>query len=341
MLAWPSTEFVLGALLISGLFAYVLSAGADFGAGIWTLLAGGPRREAHRKLISDTIGPLWEANHVWLIFVLVILFTAFPVAFELIMTWLAAPFFVLLLAIVLRGAAFVFDHYDPSPEPMDSFWRLIFGIASIAAPFCLGSIVGAIVSGRIGATYGFIGSWLAPFPACVGLLTVVLFAHLAAVYLVREASAPAGADVQLMRELRLRAFLTSATLGAIAIGTAWLAQSSAPHVARAAVPLIVLGAVVAAFRVGSLLKGKAGLARLLAGAEVPLIFAGWIQAQYPYAIFRVLTFDQAAAPRSTQVALIWTVATGTTIIVPGFLLLFRMFDRAKLAGNTHQSEECS
>src|SRR5437868_3670654 len=166
---------------------YVLLGGADFGGGVWDLLARGERAGAHRKLIARAIGPIWEANHVWLILALVILFTAFPPAFATIDTALHVPLSLMLLGVVLRGAAFTFRAYDREEESVQRAWGRAFAIASVVTPVLLGANVGALMSGEIQVVdgevrSGFVASWLAPFPLSVGALCLALFAWLAAVY---------------------------------------------------------------------------------------------------------------------------------------------------------------
>ncbi|HEX5604741.1 MAG TPA: cytochrome d ubiquinol oxidase subunit II, partial [Pyrinomonadaceae bacterium] len=178
--------------MIAALILYALLGGADYGGGVWDLFAFGPRARAQRALIAEAISPVWEANHVWLILVIVILFTAFPPAFAAIATALHIPITLLLIGIVLRGTAFTFRTYDVQRDDVQRRWSLVFSIASIITPILLGTILGAIASGAIrvengSVTSGFFNSWLAPFPLSVGFFALALFAFLAAVYLTVEA----------------------------------------------------------------------------------------------------------------------------------------------------------
>ncbi|MFL5803483.1 MAG: cytochrome d ubiquinol oxidase subunit II [Roseiflexaceae bacterium] len=187
-----SAENVLAGVMLLALTFYALLGGADFGGGVWDLLATGPRAARQRALITDAIGPIWEANHVWLILVIVILFTAFPPAFAAIMTALHIPLTILLIGIVLRGTAFIFRTYDAQTDDVQRRWSRVFAVASVITPIMLGICVGAIASGRIVVqdgivTGGFVAPWLAPFPLAVGGLALALFAVLAAVYLTVEA----------------------------------------------------------------------------------------------------------------------------------------------------------
>ena len=181
-------ETIIAGVMIASLVLYALLGGADYGGGVWDLFAFGPRAREQRALIADAISPVWEANHVWLILVIVVLFTAFPPAFAAIATALHIPITLLLMGIVLRGTAFTFRTYDVQRDDVQRRWSLIFSIASIITPVLLGTILGAIASGTIrvkngSVTSGFFNSWLEPFPFAVGFFALALFAFLAAVYL--------------------------------------------------------------------------------------------------------------------------------------------------------------
>src|ERR1051326_2029237 len=183
-------EIVAG-IMVLALNAYVLMGGADFGGGVWDLLAAGPRRDEQRELITKSIAPIWEANHVWLIVVVVLLFTAFPTAFSTLAVVLHIPITLMLIGIVLRGSAFVFRCYGSRALAPRRRWGIAFAGASAVTPVLLGTIIGAIASGDVATASGrvgvasfaevFIAPWLPPFPIAVGLFTLALFAFLAAV----------------------------------------------------------------------------------------------------------------------------------------------------------------
>src|SRR5260370_11628404 len=179
--------------MISAVIMYALLGGADYGGGVWDLFASGKRAPAQRALIAEAIGPVWEANHVWLVLVIVILFTAFPVAFAAISTALHIPLTLLLIGIVLRGTTFTFRAHDVKRDDVQRRWSLLFSIASIITPVLLGIVLGAIASGTIRVengvvVSGFLKSWLGPFPFAVWFFALSLFAFLAAVYFAVEAS---------------------------------------------------------------------------------------------------------------------------------------------------------
>src|SRR3954468_18041550 len=187
---------MIAAVMVLALNAYVLTGGADFGGGVWDLLARGPRRAAQRELIASQIGPIWEANHVWLILVVVLLFTGFPAAFATLGVVLHIPLSLMLVGIVLRGSSFVFRSYGARDDATQQRWSRVFAMASVITPLLLGIIVGSVASGAAGAAAGrlatprdasfapvYLAPWLSPFPLAMGALALAMFAFLAAVYL--------------------------------------------------------------------------------------------------------------------------------------------------------------
>jgi cytochrome d ubiquinol oxidase subunit II len=195
-------------VMLAALTVYVLLAGADFGAGVWDMLAFGPRRHEQRATIARAIGPVWEVNHIWIIIVVVIFFTGFPSAFAAVMTAMHVPLSIMLVGIVLRGAAFTFRAYDNTPMA-ERRWSWRFAIPSMLVPVLLGSVVGSLATGRIGSG----GSrafepWYGVFPLLVGLFTLVIVAYLAAVYLTLETD-----DLRLSNDFRHRALWAACVLG--------------------------------------------------------------------------------------------------------------------------------
>ena len=189
---------VIAGLIVLALNGYVLTGGADYGGGVWDLLATGPRRDEQRELIASSIAPVWEANHVWLIVAVVLFFTAFPAAFSAVGIVLHIPLTIMLFGVVLRGSAFVFRSYGSGTRTARRRWGLIFAIASVVTPFVLGVAIGTVANGAAANAFGHVGDrsfvdvfvspWLDWFPLSVGALALSLFAFLAAVYLALGAS---------------------------------------------------------------------------------------------------------------------------------------------------------
>ena len=223
-------EMLLAPILMASLTFYVLLGGADYGGGVWDLLASGPRRQEQRDLISHAITPVWEANHVWLILVVVLLFAGFPAAFAAMTTALNIPLTVLIVGIVMRGSSFVFRAYHTGDYRTQRRWGLIFAIASTVTPICLGVVVGAISSGHVSvrdgvSVNGFLAPWLGTFPLIVGLFALSLFVFLAAVYLAVEAREPA-----LQEDFRRKALVSGAIVAVMALGTFLAARTGAPDI---------------------------------------------------------------------------------------------------------------
>lgn len=317
--------------MVVSLVFYALLGGADYGGGVWDLFAFGKRAKEQRELVSEAIGPVWEANHVWLILVIVILFTAFPPAFAAIATALHIPLTLLLIGIVLRGTAFTFRTYDSKRDAVQRRWSLVFSIASIITPVLLGITVGAIASGRIRVvngivTTGYFNSWLAPFPFAVGFFALALFAFLAAVYLTLETS-----NQELQEDFRRRAMISGVIVGLLALTVFLLAGTGAPTVRAGisrtpwALALHIFTAVFATGAFYTLWTRKYKLARVFAAGQVTLILLGWALAQYPFLIEPDITITSAAAPPITQQLLIGALAAGALLLFPSYFYLFRVF----------------
>jgi cytochrome bd ubiquinol oxidase subunit II len=318
---------LLGAAILGALVLYAWLGGADFGGGIWDLLASGPRKAEQRALVEHAIGPIWEANHVWLILVVVVLFTGFPAAFAAISVELFVPLVLLLLGIVLRGASFTFRAYVREDDRVQARWGLVFSASSVLAPLVLGVVVGALASGRIrvAARGSAPLAWLAPFPLAVGLLAAALFAYLAAAYLAVEAE---GA---LRDDFRRRAIGAGAAVFACAVLCGALSWREAPLVFEGltrrswslALHVATAAAALAAF--AALFRGRVRAGRAAAAVQVALIVVGWGASQYPWLVVPDLTLASASAPRSTQVALLWALAAGGAVLFPMLAVLFRVF----------------
>ncbi len=322
------------------LTAYLLLGGADYGGGIWDLLASGPRREKQRELIAHAIGPIWEANHVWLILIVVLLFTCFPEAFAALSTVLHIPLTLLLIGIVLRGSAFTFRAYDATHSAVQERWGMLFAIASVLAPILLGVTVGAIASDGVGTAMAnvgqvdfaqiFIAPWLNAFTLCVGAMTLVLVAFLAATYLTVEAAS----DAELQNDFRWRAIAAGLVLPVVAYGTLIAAEPLAPRVhsmllhSPLAMPFHVAAFIAGLGAVLALWTRRFTLARFAAAALVTLIVWGWLVAQFPYMIPPELTIFDAAASPATLRAFLIAIAVGAVVLIPSLWYLYGVFRRA-------------
>ena len=331
-------ETIIAAVMITALIIYALLGGADYGGGVWDLFAFGKRAPAQRALIANAIGPVWEANHVWLILVIVVLFTAFPPAFAAISTALNIPLTLLLIGIVLRGTTFTFRAHDAQHDEVQRRWSLLFSIASIITPLLLGIVLGAIASGTIRVengvvVSGFLKSWLAPFPFAVGFFALSLFAFLAAVYLTLEAS-----EKELQEDFRLRALIAGIAVGILALTVFILAGSGAPTVRTGisrswwALGLHLFTAIFAMGAFYALWTRKYGLARVFAGAQVTLILLGWAWAQFPYLVEPDVTIYSASASRATLQLLFVALVAGVLVLFPSYYYLFRIFKRSLTGG---------
>lgn len=324
-------ETIIAGVMVASLVLYALLGGADYGGGVWDLFAFGPRAREQRKLIAEAISPVWEANHVWLILVVVVLFTAFPPAFAAIATALHIPITLLLIGIVLRGTAFTFRTYDVQRDDVQRRWSLVFSIASIITPILLGTTLGAIASGTIrvengAVTSGFFRSWLAPFPLAVGFFALALFAFLAAVYLTVEAR-----ERKLQEDFRMRAIISGVAVGLLALTVFILAKTGAPTVRAGisrswwALGLHILTAIFAIGAFGALWTRRYRVARVCAAAQLTLILLGWAFAQFPHLVEPDLTISSAAAPQITLQLLLGALAAGAILLFPSYYYLFRIF----------------
>ena len=323
------------AILWIGATLYALLAGADFGAGFWDLTAGGNRRgEAPRALIDRAIGPVWEANHVWLIFVLVILWTAFPKAYSSILSTLFIPFTLAALGIVLRGAGFAFRKVSTRLGARRASGA-VFAIGSVLTPFFLGAALGGIASGRVpeGNAAGDIWtSWANPSGAMVGALAVAACAFLAAVYL--TADARRYGEAALERHFRLRGLVAGVVTGALAIGGILVLRSDAPRtydrLIHEALPLVLISAALGVATVVLLaLRRPLGTRLMSAGAVAAVVWA-WGVAQWPYILPETLTFSAAAGDDDT---LRWVVAVfgvALIVVIPSLALLYWLDQRSRL-----------
>jgi cytochrome d ubiquinol oxidase subunit II len=321
---------VIVSLLLS-LILYALTGGADFGGGIWDLLAVGPRATPQRQAIAKAIAPIWEANHVWLILVVVVLFTGFPTGLAAMMTALNIPVTVMLIGIMLRGSAFIFRTYDTPSDAVQRRWGTAFGLASFSTPFFQGVILGALATGQIHVangqvTTGFFAGWLTLFALTCGVFALGLFAFLAATYLTLDTKDQGD----LQNDFRLRAIGSGLALVPVAGVVFFAARQGAPNLFHGltnwwAPWLLVATSLCAAGTLAALWWRQFALARVAAGGEVTLILVGWSLAQYPNLITPDITVETAQAPEATLRLLVLALAAGALLLFPSLFFLFRLF----------------
>jgi cytochrome bd ubiquinol oxidase subunit II len=329
-----STADVCAVILWVGVTLYAIFGGADFGAGVWDLLAGsGDRAEKVRGQIDRSIGPVWEANHVWLIFVLVVLWTAFPSAFSAIMTTLYIPLALAALGIVLRGSSFAFRH--ALPGPIQGPATRVFGVASVLTPFFMGTVVGAIASGEVPAAGDGdpTGSWTGFLPLVTGGLFVLLAAYTAAVFLVRDSGAAGDEDLRDYFARRALAVAVVAGAGAV-LGVIALHQdaryvydglTSWPGVA-----LVILSGICGLVALGLLVTGRhTGLRTAAVGAGASIIW-GYFAAAFPYMLPTSLKISDAAGVSATLTEVIVVFGVAAVTVIPSLILLYTLSQRSAL-----------
>jgi cytochrome d ubiquinol oxidase subunit II len=333
-----TTVQVAAIVLWLGVSAYAVFGGADFGAGFWDLAAGGTERGLRpRALIADAIGPVWEANHTWLIFDLVVLWTAFPPAFAAIMSTLFVPLSLAALGIVLRGAAFAFRPVATG-LPGRRAAGAVFAASSVITPFFLGAAGGAIASGRVpagNAAGDAFASWLNPTSALIGLLAVATCAYLAAVFLVVDARR--RRDPELVAYFRRRATLTAIVTGVLAVAGIVVLRVDAPVLADELTgrgwPLVAASGVLGTAALVLLRRGAPRITRVLAAGAVVTMVWGWGVAQYPDVLPRSLSLADAAAPDGALVALVAVFVVAAVVIAPSLAFLYRLDERGRLVGH--------
>jgi cytochrome bd ubiquinol oxidase subunit II len=322
-------------LLFVAIMAYAIFGGADFGAGFWDLVAGGAERgERPRELIDHSIGPVWEANHVWLIFVFVVLWTGFPEAYASITLTLFVPLTLAALGIVLRGSSFAFRKTVFRTRDRRNFGAA-FALSSVLVPYCMGAIAGAIASGRVPAG-GKAGdpwtSWVNPTSVLGGVLAVVAVAYLAAVYLVWDARRLA--DDEMVEYFRRRAVGAAIVAGAVAVVGIFVLRADARYLfdelTTKALPLVLVSAVCGTTSLILLARNADRGARLLAIGAVASVVIGWGVAQWPYMLPESLKVSQAAAPTGTLSTLVVAAVLAALIVLPGFILLYVLDQKSLL-----------
>lgn len=330
----------VGAILLASLTLYAILAGADFGGGFWDLAAGGDQRgRAPRQLIDESITPVWEANHVWLVFVLVIFWTAFPTAFAAVMTSAAPPLWLAALGIVLRGAGFAFRK-----EVGTLRWRRLFGatfaISSLITPFFLGTVVGAVAAGKItlNAKHTGLDVWTGPTSVLIGALFVAVCAYLAAVYLITEATR--RSDHTLERYFTHRAELAGVVSGVLSLATLLEVRHSDSLLYHGltgrALVLVVVAGVSGLTVLIILLTGRRRGLRVMSAFGAAAVIWGWGVAQYPRLLPGTrLTLANGSAPHATLISIVGIFVLAAVLVGPAFVFLFSLQGRQLLESRNH------
>ncbi|MBO9524436.1 MAG: cytochrome d ubiquinol oxidase subunit II [Nocardioidaceae bacterium] len=323
-----SLEVAVAAALFVGVIAYAVLGGADFGSGFFDLTAGSARRGAElRTLVDRSIGPVWEANHVWLIYVLVIWWTGFPATFAAAMTTLILPLLLALLGIVLRGASFAFRKYAGTLGQARLF-GVVFALSSILTPFFLGAAAGAIASGRVPADgRGDVwSSWLNPTSVFGGLIAVGACAFLAGTFLTADAAR--SGQSSLAGQLRVRSLVVGVLTGAVVFAALVPLDHDAPTLADGlegrAAPLVVLSAIAGLATLALLWRRAYGVARFTAVAAVVSVVAGWGVGQYPWMLVDEVRIVDAGGAEATLQGLLVVVGIAAVVVLPALGYLLRL-----------------
>jgi cytochrome bd ubiquinol oxidase subunit II len=333
-------ELCIG-LVILGVTAYAVLGSADFGAGFWDLTAGGAKRGGPvRGMVQHSMSPVWEANHVWLIFVLVILWTCFPVAFASVFSTLSIPLFLAALGIIFRGAAFVMRGQAATMKEARGLGAL-FALASVLIPFCLGAAIGGVASGQVpvgNAAGDMWSSWTGPTSVLIGVIGVLTGAHLAAVFLAGDsvrAEQPA-----LVRAFRARALGSGVVTGLVALGGLFVLRSDARSLydgltSGGGLAMVLISGAGGVATLALVWLERYGAARVTAAVAVAAIVVGWALAQNPYLLPGELTLEKGAADDAVLGAVLISMAVGALILGPSLWWLYRL----TLSGRLDQSYE--
>jgi cytochrome d ubiquinol oxidase subunit II len=326
---------ILISFIGASLLLYVVLGGPDYGAGILELLPAGRLREPQKHAVNNAMGPVWEANHMWLILIVVILFVGFPTIFTTLMVWLHVPMLALLGGIVARGSAFTFRHYDAIQEPRSQkIYTWIFGLSSLWTTFWLGIIVASLNRGIIDPNAAdlwsaYFAPWWGLYPVAVGCFAVCIFAFLASVYLIGETD---------KRDLQRRFTRFAAIFNGLVVVTGGLVFAASMRERRNLFEMftqhplaLVVMAIATALFVAMwwfINRQRIYLMRTIAAGQVTLILAGWLLLYAPNALLTLdgpLSFHDAAAPPATLRQLVIALLVGSVLIFPSLFYLLRVF----------------
>ncbi len=331
-----SPEAGAALVAVAAVVLYAVFGGADFGGGIWSLFATGPRKWEQRDALERAIGPVWETNHVWLIFLIVTLFVVFPLAYGAIFEALYLPLFLALVGIVARGAAFAFRHYAARDSFLARHALRWFSWASLLTPFTLGTVIGAVSGGHVRVADGEVLSgplegWTSPFAIVCGLIAMVICAFMAACFMLVRT------EGSLREDFRARAIAASLALGALTTLAIPVAVADANRFARRLDDAPVAATMAATAVVGLttlvlLMRQQDRLVQLTAGLTVAGVVSAWALAQHPYLLAPDITIEEAAAARVTVVSYLASLPVGALVLVPSLWFLYSTFARDTVAG---------
>lgn len=324
---WTFENLAAGTVYL-GLAMYAVFGGADFGGGIWTGLASGPRAREQRDKLFHAIGPVWETNHVWLIFVVVTLFTTFPKGFAALFTALPVPLVIALIGINFRGAAFAFRHFGRQTGGHVPFMAGTFAVASILTPLALGMAVTATATGKIIFVKGWVQTgpwfWIGPFTLVGGVVGMAICAYLAPIYMTVRT------EGELRNDFRRHGLYAGLALGILTTLEIPIAMVDAPLFADRL--LALRGAVLVVLAVSSGITAMVLLwrchflwAQIAAATTVALTIAGFAAAMYPDLLVGQLSLAAAAAPPATLRSFFSVLVIGITILIPSLLFLYWTF----------------
>jgi len=326
-------ELVVLCLVGLGITLYAVLGGADFGAGVWEFNTALQASERERALIYRAIGPVWEANHVWLIFVIVVMFSAFPTAFAALSRALWMPLLLALVGIVFRGASYAFRSHAVAALRQQEIWGAVFALASTATPFFLGAAVGAVASGKLVVTVdgryagNYLTGWMTPLAIFNGFFTVGMCAYLAAVFLTREAFLQR--DPELTSLWRRRALATGVWMGILALGGLTFVASDAPLLWQGfrerAWHVVAVSLVTGFLSLWALWSEHHHGAALGAAATVATVIWGWAVAQYPLLVPPAISIESAKAGEAVLKLIAWSIAGGMLLLLPALAWLFYLF----------------
>jgi cytochrome bd ubiquinol oxidase subunit II len=324
------TEIILVILGIA-ILLYVLLGGADFGAGIVEWITGKKGVET----ISQAIAPVWEANHIWIILAVVILFNGFPLVYTNLTTYLHIPLLIVLIGIIIRGSAFTFRYYDAPHETGNKYYSFLFRFSSLITPFFLGIILGAVMLGKIPANpegtfiHVFMAPWINGFSFATGIFMTLLFGWIASVYLIGEAT-----------EETYPLFARTAIILFSLLILSGLVVFMAAHYYRlhflqkflhsgVSMVCMIIATLLIPFMWIQIKRKHAVWTRILAGMQTACILTGWFAVQFPVMIYisdgQHLTVWNTSAPEKTMYYLLYALIIGIVLILPAFAYLFKVF----------------